>query len=36
MKILLVVKQKKTVDTFISTIRALLARGHEVLLFDLA
>jgi FkbM family methyltransferase len=32
MKILLVVKQKKNVDTFIGTIRALLARGHAVTL----
>ncbi len=32
MKILLVVKQKKNVDTFIGMIRALLARGHAVTL----
>src|SRR4030095_13458859 len=32
MKILLVVKQKKNVDTFIGVIRALLARGHAVTL----
>ena len=32
MNILLVVKQKKNVDTFLDTIRALLARGHAVTL----
>lgn len=32
MKILLVVKQKKNVDTFMGTIRALLTRGHAVTL----
>jgi hypothetical protein len=32
MKILLVVKQKKNVDTFLGTIRALMARGHAVTL----
>ncbi len=32
MKILFVVKQKKNVDTFASTIRALLDRGHRVTL----
>jgi len=30
MKFLLVVKQKKNVDTFLDTIRALIARGHTV------
>jgi FkbM family methyltransferase len=32
MKILFVVKQKKNVDTFIATIRALVDRGHSVAL----
>ena len=32
MKILFVVKQKKNVDTFIATIRALVDRGHQVAL----
>ncbi|HLG55040.1 MAG TPA: hypothetical protein VI485_06890 [Vicinamibacterales bacterium] len=32
MKILLVVKQKKTVETFIATIRVLVERGHSVAL----
>jgi hypothetical protein len=32
MKILFVVKQKKNVDTFMATIRALVGRGHEVVL----
>ena len=30
MKFLVVVKQKKNVDTFLDTIRALIARGHRV------
>ena len=30
MKFLIVVKQKKNVDTFLDTIRALIARGHTV------
>ena len=32
MKFLIVVKQKKNVDTFLDTIRALIARGHTVTL----
>ena len=32
MKFLLVVKQKKNIDTFAATIRALLDRGHQVTL----
>jgi hypothetical protein len=32
MKFLVVVKQKKNVDTFLDTIRALIARGHTVTL----